>query len=380
MSRFIRTLAMPVSVIAIAATAIAQGPVTLKIGDTAPPLQIKLWVKGTPVKTLGHGAVNVVEFWATWCGPCRESIPHLTELAHKYKGKATFTGVSVFEVPNPTDESYLPKVGSFVKEMGGKMDYNVAADGQSGIMGKSWMEAAGQDGIPTAFVVDQKGKVVWIGHPMDGLDEAVGQVIKGTFDIKAEAAKLARAQADAQAVTAKQQADAENQQKEMKPLLDAFEAKKYDVVIAEAEKMIVKHPEAADQISFGTFQILMGASPSTGYAYARTLAKGRLKDNGTTLNEMAWSMVDDENKMLKVHDYATAIVIAKAAAEAGKMKEPFSLDTYAYALFKSGDTKGALDIQTQAVNVAIKMGNKVDAKTLKEMKDRLAKFKANIKA
>jgi len=64
-------------------------------------------------------------------------------------------------------------VDKFVADKGAEMDYNVAADGMEGTMAKTWMAAAQQDGIPTAFVVDQKGKIAWIGHPMDGLDQVV---------------------------------------------------------------------------------------------------------------------------------------------------------------------------------------------------------------
>src|SRR5688500_14906487 len=147
--------AVAMALLAAAAVAAAQGE-TLKVGSPAPSLKVAKWVKGRPVEKFEPGKVYVVEFWATWCGPCKTSIPHLTELAKKYKDKATFTGVSVFEEPEPENEEYIGKVEKFVTEWGDKMDYNVAVDGKDGWMGANWMRAAGQNGIPTAFVVDQK--------------------------------------------------------------------------------------------------------------------------------------------------------------------------------------------------------------------------------
>jgi thiol-disulfide isomerase/thioredoxin len=70
---------------------------TLNIGDPAPQLVVKEFVKGSPVTQFKPGSVYVVEFWATWCGPCKTSIPHLTELQKKYGDKVTFVGVSVWE-------------------------------------------------------------------------------------------------------------------------------------------------------------------------------------------------------------------------------------------------------------------------------------------
>jgi len=65
-----------------------------------------------------------------------------------------------------------------VKKMGNQMTYRVALDDGSK-MADTWMDAAGQNGIPTAFVVDKHGIIVWIGHPMN-LDEAkLNQVLAG---------------------------------------------------------------------------------------------------------------------------------------------------------------------------------------------------------
>ena len=73
---------------------------TLKVGDTAPKLQTGKWVQGSPVKDFEKGKAYIVEFWATWCGPCRESIPHLNETYKKYKDKGlTVIGMNVSILP-----------------------------------------------------------------------------------------------------------------------------------------------------------------------------------------------------------------------------------------------------------------------------------------
>lgn len=136
---------------------------TLKVGSLAPKIEVARWVKGSPVHRFMKGHVYVVEFWATWCPPCKVSIPHLTELAKKYK-KVTFIGVSIAE-------NNQNRVAPFVKMMGSKMEYHVALDKQHsptarvGYMAEHWMEAAGQEGIPTAFIVGKNGHIDWIGSP-----------------------------------------------------------------------------------------------------------------------------------------------------------------------------------------------------------------------
>ena len=70
----------------------------LKVGDPAPKLQVGKWVQGDPVKEFDKSKAYIVEFWATWCGPCRVSIPHLNEVHKKYKDKGLIViGQDVWE-------------------------------------------------------------------------------------------------------------------------------------------------------------------------------------------------------------------------------------------------------------------------------------------
>ena len=152
----------------------------LGIGDLAPRLEISKWVKGRAIDpTKADGATTyVVEFWATWCGPCVASVPHLTELQHRFGDK----GVRIVGVTEHREDNTLEIVQKFVAKQGKKMDYAVAFD-KDGRASRAYMEASGQDEIPTAFVITPKGRIAWIGHP-DGLDEVLEEITTGTFDMK----------------------------------------------------------------------------------------------------------------------------------------------------------------------------------------------------
>src|SRR5262245_30366886 len=125
----------------------------INVGDRAPKIAVRQFVKGEPVTDLDKSKVYVIEFWATWCKPCRSTIPHLTQLQKAHE-EVTVIGVSVYE-------NNQAAVKPFVNEMGDKMAYRVAIDAipengnsMQGFMAKNWLEAAAEQNIPIAFIIN----------------------------------------------------------------------------------------------------------------------------------------------------------------------------------------------------------------------------------
>ncbi|MCE9619516.1 MAG: TlpA family protein disulfide reductase [Planctomycetes bacterium] len=155
----------------------ATGPV-LVAGALPPALTIDTWVKGEEVKEFDPEKVYVVEFWATWCGPCLASIPKLTADQNENPKDLVVIGVAASERPDakadPAEASdpkavaakMLAKVQTFVTKQGDKMNYRIAFD-SDGTMSRDWMRAAKQNTIPCAFIVGKGGKLAWIGNPQD---------------------------------------------------------------------------------------------------------------------------------------------------------------------------------------------------------------------
>ncbi|MGA2441251.1 MAG: redoxin domain-containing protein [Tepidisphaeraceae bacterium] len=203
----LRNLLLAVILIAFSSLSLAESTVApvpqpdpqALIGKAPPPIKVAKWVKGEPLNGFEKGKVYVVDFWATWCGPCKAAIPHLTKLAKEHKGQLEIVGVSISEPQKDTsDTSYIEKVQHFVDKMGDRMDYRVAVDTPDKVMHDTWFKPTGTDGIPTAYIIDQNGLVAWtgIGSPSD-VERIVGQVLAGTFDYKKEQERARQLDAEA---------------------------------------------------------------------------------------------------------------------------------------------------------------------------------------
>lgn len=168
-----RLLAVPAIVATMTASCFAQEQ-KLKPGMAAPEFKVGKWVQGEVPNLNDPQRTYVVEFWATWCGPCKVSIPHLNKLYLRGRfGGLTIIGIS--------DEPFNT-VKPFVSKRGSAMSYPVAVDTEDKAMQNGWMKAAEQNGIPCAFVV-RGGKVLWIGNPLDPrFDLVVAVAMTGRYN------------------------------------------------------------------------------------------------------------------------------------------------------------------------------------------------------
>ncbi len=151
----------------------------VKVGEPVPDLKNVQWVKGGPVDiSQGRGGnVYLIEFWATWCPPCLESIPHLTALQEKYKKDGLIVvGISI--------DKDIETVVNFVSK-NNAMNYNVGFD-KDGIAAEKYMPQESAGTIPVSFLVDKTGIVVWSGHPLE-MEKIVDDVVRGAFDAKKSA-------------------------------------------------------------------------------------------------------------------------------------------------------------------------------------------------
>ncbi|HEY2342121.1 MAG TPA: TlpA disulfide reductase family protein [Chthoniobacteraceae bacterium] len=104
----------------------------------------------------------LIECWATWCGPCRQSIPHLNKVYEKYHPR----GLNIVGISNEDAAA----VQSFMQQV--PMNYTVALDPTA-----HYAKELKVKGIPHAFLLDRDGKLVWHGHPMELTEADIEKVL-----------------------------------------------------------------------------------------------------------------------------------------------------------------------------------------------------------
>src|SRR5262250_973890 len=118
----------------------------VKNPDPAPALEIND-LNGKPISLdEDKGKIVLLNFWATWCGPCRAEIPDLIELQKKYKDKLEIIALSM-------DEDDAAEVKRFAQKAGINYRIGMATDSLQ-------VKYGGVPALPTSFVIDPQGRVV----------------------------------------------------------------------------------------------------------------------------------------------------------------------------------------------------------------------------
>ncbi len=349
----------------------AQDAATLRIGDAAPAMQYSKWIKGTPVASFDGDQLYVLEFWATWCGPCKAAMPHLTELQKQYEGKASFIGVGVWEhvAEDKPYESSLPSVEKFVNGNAANMGYSVIADNNGQFMANNWLKAAGINGIPSTFIIKNK-QIVWIGHPI-ALDTTLPNIMDGSYDMQAYKVAYEKRSEASRKQTAEMMAA-------MKPVQDAIKAKDYTKAFALMEKAKADVPIlkiSMDNMKFTT--LLKNISQEQAMAFAREWKKDFNYAPAYVVNA-----VSAEDNL----DAATYLAAAKDYEDAKMESNPVSFHMLALCYSKGGDYKNAVDNEQKAIEgakTALKEGKMIGTimdYTVTEYEAALASYKKGSKS
>jgi thiol-disulfide isomerase/thioredoxin len=299
------------------ATGIAEAAPKLQVGDAAPAFGDVTWVlptEGVDVD-MTDGKVHVVEFWATWCGPCKYSIPHLSRLQQDW-------GAERLQIIGVSDEEE-DKVKSWVNRNMPQLKYSIAISSTRGPQ-RTWYKAAKLEYLPSAFIVGPRGRIQFIGNPNDeSFNIMLTKVMKGRFDA--------------------------GKQRQAEPLFEDLrrnrERKNWRQYEKTAKKIIAISPKVfiKTQVDLFETQLVQMKNPEVAYEGATAFVDARIDSDPEGVLFLADRIVDDPDIPDEQRRLDFALDIATRVLE--RFEKPSeqarALKTIAAVHFKKGDVAEA---------------------------------------
>lgn len=351
---------------------------TLKVGEVAPAIDVLAWVKGKPVRQFEPGHVYIVEFWATWCGPCIAAMPHLSEVQRTHAGKVTVIAVDVRE--NEKNKTKLVAgIDTFVKGKGQKMEFTVAVDDpEKQSMFRIWLTAAGYSGLPTSFIVDGKGRITWMGNPSTGGEKRLDTALREALDGNAD---LGEAQREQELINedsrAQQQYNAES-----KTLDEAIERKNYPLMVAEVERLSVLIPQyRAMLFSYRALALLhidevKGMQTLQAEAADEKVLKGRLSMSPENYwNQIAAAIANEAGFSTDMYRFALGRLERQEAANG---ESYLHWMTVAMAYHHMGNAEQAVQAQRRAVDAARRSKDLPEGSIQENLENMLRRYESQL--
>lgn len=335
-----------------------DSPAKLTIGSKAPPLDIQYWVqdgngKFPKIGDFEAGKVYVVEFWATWCGPCVQSMPHLAEIQQKYADRDVQL-ISISDEELETVEAFLQR-----DVQGADKDDPIAAKTYQELTSvyclttdpdrsnhAAYMEAAGENGIPTSFIVGKDGIIEWIGHPMS-MDEPLERIVSGDWNREDYIA--------AREEEKELQREMMTMQPKMREISIMFSKGEYDQALENIDELLQQSkdsPKLQMMLAMTKLAITLEGKPEQ----ANQVLEETLElagDDTEAINNITWSFYQTlaDAEQVDAEQLATAVAAAEKMVELTPT-DGGCIDTLAHLVYLQGDLDRAIELQTRAVENA----------------------------
>lgn len=362
-------VAMPRDVDAAAQTqrtAAIERTRVLGVGDEAPPAWIAEWLKdgpdgvGAPSDDPGaggaegskpwraKGTVTVVEFWATWCAPCRRSMDMLTKLqAGSPREKLRVVGICGTDSHGET----LERVQKYLVANHARIGYAIAFD-EDARTREAWLGAARIMQIPAAFVVTPEGLIAWIGNPATSggaMKRVVDELLAGTFDL-GKAISAARVERERKAAALERAVELQG---ELRRAMEADDAARVAEVI---DALVRLDGERYGRLVVTRFEALRQIRPADAWRYAKELVNDRLNDDEVGLAALVIAMcaapAEGTAGAEAGRDLGLALVAATRACELSEQQDSGALEALATVRFARKELAEAIAAQRLAVNAA----------------------------
>jgi thiol-disulfide isomerase/thioredoxin len=158
----------------------------ISLGETAPPIYITDWIENVPENKSLEGKNIILEFWATWCGPCIAAVPHLNELQSQYEGSnivfISITDESVSKVERTLDRIDFKSVVVSDTTSQTQIAYG---DGKNGLLF-----------FPLTVLIDDSGMVRWIGDPKKLGSSQIDDLLADRLSVKEQKASTETAMSE----------------------------------------------------------------------------------------------------------------------------------------------------------------------------------------